>query len=333
MQRYNFQFTGQRFYRIEHGRLAGSCATSPTRPRPPTSGARWPGSAARRPTSSAARSTAARASPARSPRSATAARRQLFRQVRMLNTNEEGRQHERRCAARARRARAGGRRPAPLRRPGRGGEPANLRWAANTLTTNGVASGQHGDRHRRRRAAPRVSSGVVRRGGVQRGRHRRRWSPRRRPTPRRRRRPRTPARWSPGGPTTTSARRRPSSRSGPGVLRQALGAAIGQAFAARRRPELFGYAEQTAAHDLPGLDDRAAGAATCSPPAPGRAQRQVARPHPLGLGRAGAPRAGRRRRARAGRRGRHPAGLAGPAARARTPAATTRCCRRARSPT
>ncbi len=23
MQRYNFQFTGQRFYRIEHGRLAG----------------------------------------------------------------------------------------------------------------------------------------------------------------------------------------------------------------------------------------------------------------------------------------------------------------------
>ena len=25
MQRYNFQFTGQRFYRIEHGRLAGQC--------------------------------------------------------------------------------------------------------------------------------------------------------------------------------------------------------------------------------------------------------------------------------------------------------------------
>ena len=53
----------------------GSCATSPTRPPPPTSGTRWRPSAGRRPTCSAARSTAARASPGRSPRSATAARR------------------------------------------------------------------------------------------------------------------------------------------------------------------------------------------------------------------------------------------------------------------
>ncbi len=53
----------------------GSCATSPTRRRPRTSGVRWRPSAGRRPGGSAARSTAARPSPARSPRSATAARR------------------------------------------------------------------------------------------------------------------------------------------------------------------------------------------------------------------------------------------------------------------
>ena len=52
----------------------GSCGTSPTRRPRPTSGAPWRPSAARRPTCWAARSTAARASPARSPRSATAAR-------------------------------------------------------------------------------------------------------------------------------------------------------------------------------------------------------------------------------------------------------------------
>ena len=75
MQRYNFQFTGQRFYRIRTGGWPASSATSPTRRRRPTSGARWRRSAARRPTCSAARSTAARASPARSRRSATAARR------------------------------------------------------------------------------------------------------------------------------------------------------------------------------------------------------------------------------------------------------------------
>jgi TldD protein len=74
MQRYNFQFTGQRFYRIEGGSWPASSATWPTRRRRRTSGARCASSAARRRTGSAAPSTAARASPGRSPRSATAAR-------------------------------------------------------------------------------------------------------------------------------------------------------------------------------------------------------------------------------------------------------------------
>ena len=41
MQRCNFQFTGQRFFRIRNGRLDASSATSPTRPPPPISGTRW----------------------------------------------------------------------------------------------------------------------------------------------------------------------------------------------------------------------------------------------------------------------------------------------------
>ncbi len=60
--------------RSSTGGWPGSCAMSPTRPPPPTSGAPWRPSAGRRPTCSAAPSTAARASPARSPRLATAAR-------------------------------------------------------------------------------------------------------------------------------------------------------------------------------------------------------------------------------------------------------------------
>ena len=90
MQRFNFQFTGQRFYRSRTASWSDSCATSPTRPRPPTSGTPSRRSAGPRPGSSAARSTAARPSPARWPRSATAALPHLFRDIRILNTNEEG---------------------------------------------------------------------------------------------------------------------------------------------------------------------------------------------------------------------------------------------------
>ena len=48
MQRFNFQFTGQRFYRIEDGRLAGQVRDVGLPGAPPrTSGARWRRSAAR----------------------------------------------------------------------------------------------------------------------------------------------------------------------------------------------------------------------------------------------------------------------------------------------
>ena len=89
MQRYNFQFTGQRFFRIRDGRLYGRCVTSPTRPPPPTSGTRWRPSAGPRRGGSAGRSTAARPNRARWPPSVTAVRRHLFRGVNVLNTVEE----------------------------------------------------------------------------------------------------------------------------------------------------------------------------------------------------------------------------------------------------
>ena len=74
MQRYNFQFTGQRFFRIRNGRLDASSATSP-----PGHHHRFlerDGSGRRAvDLAPGARSTAARPSPARWRRSATAVRR------------------------------------------------------------------------------------------------------------------------------------------------------------------------------------------------------------------------------------------------------------------
>ena len=76
MQRYNFQFTGQRFFRIDDGRLAGQVRDVAYQA---TTTDFWgslaAASAVGPPTCSPGPSTAARASPARWPRSATAARR------------------------------------------------------------------------------------------------------------------------------------------------------------------------------------------------------------------------------------------------------------------
>ena len=75
MQRYNFQFTGQRFYKITNGRLDGQLRDVAYRPPRPTSGTPWKPWAARRHTCSRGHSTAGKASRGRSPRSAMAAPR------------------------------------------------------------------------------------------------------------------------------------------------------------------------------------------------------------------------------------------------------------------
>jgi predicted Zn-dependent protease len=72
--RKNFQFTGQRFFAIENGRLAGQLKDVAYQVNTTDFWGRWRPSAARRPTSSVGRSTAARPSLGRSRRSATAAR-------------------------------------------------------------------------------------------------------------------------------------------------------------------------------------------------------------------------------------------------------------------
>ena len=75
MQRYNFQFTGQRFYRIENGRLTGQLRDVAYQA---TTTDFWDSMEAvggPRPTTSAARSTAARRSLARWRPSGTVARR------------------------------------------------------------------------------------------------------------------------------------------------------------------------------------------------------------------------------------------------------------------
>ncbi len=72
MQRYNFQFTAQRFYRIRGGKLAGQVKDAAYQAPRPASGVRsraWAGPA---PTTWAAPRTAARPSPVSRPGSATA---------------------------------------------------------------------------------------------------------------------------------------------------------------------------------------------------------------------------------------------------------------------
>ncbi len=75
MQRYNFQFTGQRFYAIENGRLAGQRKDVAYQATTTDFWGVWRQSGANPPGCSAVPSTAARASPGRWPRSRTAAPR------------------------------------------------------------------------------------------------------------------------------------------------------------------------------------------------------------------------------------------------------------------
>ena len=170
---------------LPHRATAGwpaSCATSPTRRPPPTSGGRWRRSAARRPTCWAARSTAARRSPGRSPRSATAARRRCSagsgcstRAPRPASERPPGTpgSHGRRAAPRR-----GGRGPGARRRRqatrawSSWRMPSTPRSASPTtrLTTNGVRAGSPGHR----RLLPPGAVGAVDRRGTPGWRRRRR---------------------------------------------------------------------------------------------------------------------------------------------------------------
>lgn len=75
MQRYNFQFTGQRFFKIENGRITGQLRDVAYQATTTDFWDPWRPSAGRGPMSWAARSTAGRPSRVRSPQCPTAARR------------------------------------------------------------------------------------------------------------------------------------------------------------------------------------------------------------------------------------------------------------------
>ena len=145
MQRYNFQFTGQRFYRIKNGRLAGQLKDVAYQA---TTTDFWDSMEAVGGPQTYVLGGAfncGKGQPGQVAPVSHGAPAALFRQVRVLNTAEEGKQvsqndigpdaagHRR---ARARGGQAGGERVVIADEP----STVNLRWAGNTLTTNGVAA-------------------------------------------------------------------------------------------------------------------------------------------------------------------------------------------------
>ncbi len=89
MQRYNFQFTGQRFFRIRDGRLDGQLRDVAYQATTTDFWGSWKPLAGRRLGGSAGRSTAARPSRARSPPVSHGCPSALFRGVNVLNTRTE----------------------------------------------------------------------------------------------------------------------------------------------------------------------------------------------------------------------------------------------------
>ena len=211
---------------------------------------------------------------------------------------------------------------------------ANLRWAGNTLTTNGsmrsrqlavisVVDGASG-----------AAAGVVERQRGDRRRRSRTWSgPASRPpgTPGR---PRTRPRWSSrtatGGPVGRRRRRRPRSGSSRGfapALGEAFGRADGRAAAALRLRRARRWRRATSASST-GLRRRHA-----QPTGRIDINGKSAGLQPVGLGRPVDPRLRRRRRAAARSRADAAARLGASARSTCRPGATRRSCRRRRSPT
>ena len=119
MQRYNFQFTGQRFFRIEDGRLAGRSTTSPTRPRRPSSGDRWRRSAGESTYVLGGAFNCGKGQPGRSPPVSHGCPPALFRAVRVLNARPDAAVSPMRPGEPGRATPRGDRRARARRQPGR----------------------------------------------------------------------------------------------------------------------------------------------------------------------------------------------------------------------
>ena len=339
MQRYNFQFTGQRFYRIRNGRLAGQLRDVAYQA---TTTDFWNSMEAVGGPQTYVLGGAfncGKGQPGQVAPVSHGAPAALFREVRVLNTVEEGSSMSRaiRPATGHRRARArAGQARRRLRRDRRRAlhrEPALGRQHADHQRGRQLAQ-PHRDRdrpaRRRRRGVGVVSrSGVARRPG--RG-HRRGSGEGRR---RRVRPPRTRRSWCPEtvGPDVQD---RGKMSSGATRLRSAprvRGGAGGDPAGGRgRRAQAVRVRRARGDLDVPRHVGRGAAAARPAGRAAG-AEREVGGPDPVGVGRGGAPGTSRTwtsRRwtpgSRSGCRGRR-GGWSCP------PGGTRRCCRRPRSPT
>ena len=314
--------------RSRTGGWPGSCATSPTRRRRPTSGARWRRSAARRPTCSAAPSTAARASRGRWRRCRHGCPSALFRGVNILNTGRGGRPMS---AARARSSSSGRWRAATL-----AGLVAFVASSSrptcagpnNALTTNGEMRSLDPHVIATADVAGGTAAGTVSQRDLRAGRGRRRWSPpaSRPPATPGRRRTRSPLVGR--APHRRRLGRRPADDRRSSVF-AGLARALGEAFGEARGggPPAVRLRRARRDHDLSRQLHRPAAARRPAHRA-GRAQRQD---HRLGrsawAGRA-TPRLLRRRR----RRRCTPRPSTSSAGRGAgsncPPGATRRCCRR-----
>ena len=332
MQRYNFQFTGQRFFRIENGRLAG-----------PAAGRRLPGDddgllgldgEGRRPADlCAGRRVQLRQGPA-GPGRGRLARLPL----RPLPRREHP-QHD-----------AGGRTMSRVSKPyeiveralelstadgcvviADESSSANLRWAGNALTTNGVTRGRTLTVIATVDGAEGTASGVVSRSAVT--------ADDLEPLVRaaeaaaRGAGPAEDAQPLVTGVPASADFTEPPAETGSDVFAD-FAPALGDAFARARAGgrELYGFAHHELTLDVPGYVDGAAAAPRPAERDAG-AERQVPRPDPLRLGGPGHPRLQGRRPGGAGRGAGAAPRLGGAAGSSCPPGATRRCCRRPRWPT
>ena len=90
MQRYNFQFTGQQFFRIENGRLAGQLRDVAYQATTTTSGDRWKRSAARETYVLGGAFNCGKGQPGQVAAVSHGCPSALFRGVNVLNTVAEG---------------------------------------------------------------------------------------------------------------------------------------------------------------------------------------------------------------------------------------------------
>ena len=332
MQRYNFQFTGQRFYRIEDGRLAGQLRDVAYQA---TTTDFWGSMSVVGGPQTYVLGGAfncGKAQPGQVAPVSHGCPSALVRERRASSTRSRRPAGEFRHPAGGRRAGAGRvdrRRPGHLRRRELGGQPPLGGQQPDHQRRDALAPGRrrllrrrrrrHGGRHGR----PHRDAGRRRAGGGQRaGRARRR--PGRGRDAADRRRPRT----APATGTPT-----PAETVDRGLRRLRAGAGRGVRRGARPRRAALRLRRAPDGDDLPGQLHRPA-AAPRPAHRPGGAQRQEPRLRPLGLGRAWAPATSATSRwpTLAADVERKMALVAAPG-RAARPAATRRCCRRRRSAT